>query len=463
METNVTELPDSRVRVEVSVDAPDLDTRVRQTAGQMGSEMKMDGFRAGKVPPEMVLQRLGREAVLTQAIEGSLGGWYERAMLEAGVTPVGDPKLEMSELPEQGEPLSFAIEVAVRPAAVLGEYKGLEVGRAETDVPKDAVEAELERLREGFAKLNPVDRAGADGDVLLIDYVGEIDGEPFEGGTAKDYLLELGGGRVLPELEQALKGATPGEERQATVVFPDDYQGEDVAGKTAEFTVDVREVREKELPELDDDFAAEASEFDTLEELRGQIEAQIAEYIESQTADRFREAALDAAVANATVELSDEIVAARAAEMWERVERRLRQQGMDPDAYLQMQGKARDELIGEAKPDASRALKREAVLEAVADAEAIEISEEEMLDALQIPPGHEDHDHPEPAEALAELRSSGRDGLLREDLRMRRALEAISESAVPIPLEQAQAREDIWTPEKEQPEQKGSLWTPGSD
>ena len=150
------------------------------------------------------------------------------------------------------------------------------------------------------------------------------------------------------------------------------------------------------------------------------MSAKIADMLEEQTAERFRESALDAAVANAKVEIPDDVVKARALEMWERVERRLRQQGMDPNAYLQMQGKSREEIVSEATPDASRALKREAVLAAVADAEQIEVSEEDMLDALQIPPGHEDHGHPEPAEALAELRSSGRDGMLRDDLRMRR-------------------------------------------
>jgi trigger factor len=154
-------------------------------------------------------------------------------------------------------------------------------------------------------------------------------------------------------------------------------------------------------------------------------------------------------------------VMARAEEMWARVERRLAQQGMDPAAYLQMQGKTREELIAEAKPDASRALKREAVLEAVAEAEGIEIGEEELLEALQVPPGHEDHGHPEPAEALAELRKTGRDELLTEDLRMRRALDLLAEEAKPIPMEQAEAREEIWTPEKER-EEKGGLWTPGS-
>src|SRR5581483_4134539 len=168
-------------------------------------------------------------------------------------------------------------------------------------------------------RLNPVDREGQAGDVLLIDYEGRIDGEPFEGGAAKDYLLELGEGRVLPELEQGLEGAKPGEQRQVTVNFPDDYPGEEVAGKSAEFTVDVKEVREKELPELNDDFAAEASEFETLEELREHISGQIREILERQIAERFRESALDAAVANATVELPEPVVKARAEEMWARV------------------------------------------------------------------------------------------------------------------------------------------------
>ncbi|MGZ5358955.1 MAG: trigger factor [Solirubrobacterales bacterium] len=460
MQTNVTELPDSRARVEVSVEAAEVEKRLKATAAKLGGEMKIPGFRKGKVPAEMVLQRLGRQTVLTETLESSLGDWYERAMAESGVNAVGDPKLDLSEFPDAGEPLEFAIEVAVRPPAELGEYKGLEVGRAETSVPDEAVEEELGRLREGFARLNPVERAAGEGDVALIDYEGTIDGEPFEGGAAKDYLLEIGTGRVLPEFEEAVKGASGGETREATVNFPDDYQGEEVAGKTALFRIEVREVREKELPELDDDFAAEASEFETLDELREAIRGRMEEYMEEQTRERFREAALDAAVANATVEIPDEIVKARADEMWERVERRLRQQGMEPNAYLQMQGKTREEIVEEARPDASRALKREAVLEAVAEAEAIEISQEDMLDALQIPPGHEDHGHPEPADALKEIRDSGRENMLKQDLRMRKALDVVSESAKPIPLEQAEAREAIWTPEKE-PEEKRELWTPG--
>ena len=462
METTVKELPDSRVRVDVDVDPEDVEGSINRTARQLGQDMKLPGFRKGKVPPEMVVQRLGREAVLTQALESSLGGWYERAMLDSGVNPVGDPKLDLSDLPDEGKPLKFSIEVAVRPRAELGEYTGLEVGREEPEVPEEAIDTEINRLREGFARLNPVDREAKDGDVVLIDYEGKIDGEPFEGGSAKDYLLELGEGRVLPELEKALVGAKAGDRRQATVPFPDDYPAEEVAGKSAEFDVTVKEVREKELPELNDEFAAEASEFDTLAELREHIAGQIREILERQIAERFQQAALDVAVANARVELPEPVVDARAAEMWRRVERSLQQQGVDPENYLQIQGKTRDEMIKDARPDAEQALKREAVLEAVAEAEAIEITEEDMLEALQIPPGHEDHGHPEPEDALKDIRESGREEVLKEDLGMRRALELIAEQASPIPLEQAQAREEIWTPEKER-EEKGGLWTPGSE
>src|SRR5918994_1319898 len=223
METTVKELPDSRVRVDVDVDPKDVEGSIARTARQLGQDMKLPGFRKGKVPPEMVVQRLGRETVLTQALESSLGDWYERAMVDSGVNPVGDPKLDLSDLPEQGEPLRFSIEVAVRPKAELGEYKGLEVGRDEPEVPDEAVETELDRLREGFARLNPVDREAKEGDVALIDYEGKIGGDPCEGGAARVSLLGRGEARVLPEREKALEGGKAGETRQTTVPFPDDY------------------------------------------------------------------------------------------------------------------------------------------------------------------------------------------------------------------------------------------------
>jgi trigger factor len=462
MQTTVSELPNSRLRVEVEVEPDDVEGRIKGAAARLGQEMKVPGFRQGKVPPEIVLQRLGRQAVLSDALGSSLPDWYERAMRDAEVNPVGDPEFDLDELPEEGEPLSFSIEVAVRPEATISGWKGLEVGRVEPEVPAEAVEAELERLRHGFAKLNPVDREAAQGDVLLIDYQGKVDGEPFEDGERRDYLLELGAGRVLPELEAALAGAKAGESKEVAVTFPDDYPPEALRGKEASFAIEVKEVREKELPELNDEFASEASEFDTIAELSDFIGTKIKEALERQAEERFRADALDAAAQKVKMDLPDSVVTARAQEMWRRLERSLAERGIDPNAYAQAQGKSREELVAEVKPDAEKSLKREAALEAVADAEGIEVSEEEMLEALAPPPGHEDHGHPEPADALEEVRRAGGEGMLREDLRMRRALDRIATEAKPIPVAQAEAREKIWTPEKER-EEKGALWTPGSE
>jgi trigger factor len=460
MQTTVTELPDSRARVEVEVPAKDMDRGTQRAARAMAREMRMPGFRKGKAPPSLVIQRLGYGAVLEEAIRDSLPEWYERALLASGISPVGDPSIEIVSAPEEeGEPLSFKFEVGVRPKAKLGDYKGMEVGRADTEVPDDIIEREIERIRESFARLEPVDRAGTEGDALLVDFEGSIDGEPFEGGKANDYLLQLGGGQLIEGFEAQLTGARGGEEREVKVTFPADYQAEHLAGKDAVFAVSVKEVREKVLPEVDDDFASEASEFDTVEELRADIREKLAEAVGQRIEQDFRIAAIDAAVAKATVELPDELATARAAERWERVERQIASRGMDPNAYLQMQGKTRDEVIAEAKPDAEQELKREAVLTAIAEAEGIEVSDEEMVEAL----AHTaEHERTTPEKLLERLRENGRDAMVSEDIRVRKAIDLVAESAKPIAIGQAEAREKLWTPEKER-EAAGDLWTPGSD
>jgi trigger factor len=456
MRTTVTELGDSRVRVEVDIEPDALERRLDRAARRLGSEMRVPGFRKGKVPPQLVIQRVGREAVLEQALQDSLPEWYERALLEAGITPVGDPELKLPSLPDAGEELSFSIEVAIRPKAELGQYKGLEVGRAEVDVPEEAVQAELDRLREGFASLNPVDRAARAGDLALIDYSGTVDGEPFEGSEAVDLMVELGTESMLPEFDRALQGRSGGDVVEVEVRFPDDHRPEHLAGKRARFQVTVKEVREKELPELDDEFTAEASEFETLDELRDEIRARIAAALQDRVEAEFREAAVDAAADGARIELPKEPVHARAHEMWERLERSLTARGVNPQTYLQMQGKAREEMITELESDAERALRREATLAAVAEAEGIDVTEQEMLEALRPGEGEET-----PENLLERLRASGRDAILHEDLRLRKAVDLIAESAKPIPKEQAIAREKLWTPEKERAEgERPGLWTP---
>jgi trigger factor len=459
MQTSLAELPDSRVRVEAEIPAEDVAKATSRAARAMAKEMRLPGFREGKAPPSLVIQRLGFGPVLEEAIREALPEWYERALLESRVNPIGDPSIEMLATPEsEGEPLKFKFEVGVRPAAKLGEYKGLEVGRKEAEVPDDVVETEIERVCESFARLEPVEREAAGGDSLLIDFEGLIDGTAFEGGKAEDYLLALGSGSLIEGFEEQLSGAKPGDERKVEVTFPEDYQAEHLAGKAAVFNVKVKEVREKVLPELDDDFASDASEFETLEELRADVREKVGEALGSRAEEDFRIAAVDAAVDAATVEVPAELVTARATERWERMERQLAQGGMDPNAFLQMQGKTREELIEESKPDAARELKREAVVTAIAAAEEIEVSDEELVEALE---HSAEHERTTPQKLLARLRENGRDAMVVEDIRARKAIELVAEAAVPIPLEQAEAREQIWTPEKER-EKAGDLWTPES-
>jgi trigger factor len=453
--TQVSELPESRVRVEVGVPADDVERRLERAARTLARDMRVPGFRKGKVPPAMVLQRVGREAVLEQALRDSLPEWYERVLLETGITPVGDPKLDVPELPDEGKDLEFSIEVAIRPKARLGDYRGLEVGRAEPEAPDEAVQAELDRLREGFASLTTVDRPAAAGDLVLLDYDGTVDGEPFDGSTARDLMVEVGRETLLAEFDQALSGVSAGDEVTVEVEFPADHDDERLAGKRARFAVAVKEVREKDLPDLDDEFAAEASEFETLEALREEIASRIRAALERRADAEFREAAVDAAAERAEIELPKEVVHGRAHEMWERLERSLTERGVSPEAYARMQGKDRHELVEGLEPDAERALRREAVLEAIAEAEGIEVSDQDLLGALG--PGDGD-DAPE--RLLQRLRESGRDSLLREELRLRKAADLVAEAAKPIPLERAAARDKLWTPEKERDEKAG-LWTPG--
>jgi trigger factor len=469
MKTEVTELPDSRVRIAVGVEPEAVDKRVERAARELAGEMRVPGFRKGKVPPQLVIQRVGREAVVEQALRDSLAEWYERALLDAGITPIGDPKLDVGDLPDEGQGLEFSIEVGVRPNAELGDWAGLEVGRAEPDVPEDAIQAELDRLREAFGSLTPVDRPAASGDAVVIDYTGTIDGEPFEGSEARDFVVELGREGLMEEFNEGLTGASAGHELTVEVTFPDDHQPVELAGKSASFAVTVKEVREKQLPELNDEFASDASEFETLDELREHLRGQLREALEHRAEDDFRTAAVDAAAEHAKIDLPNDLVHARAHEMWDRIERSLAARGVDPAAYARMQGKSREELVTDAEDDARRALRREATLNAIAEAEGIEVSDDELVEALGPGEGKE-----APEKLLARLRETGRDSLLRDEVRLRKAADLVVEHAKPIPLERAAARDAIWTPEKagregdegegESPstQKPGELWTPGS-
>ncbi|MGH2968176.1 MAG: trigger factor, partial [Solirubrobacteraceae bacterium] len=349
--TSVTELPESRVRVEAEVPAAEVEKRIAQAARALARNLRVPGFRAGKAPPPVVIKRVGREAVLDEAVRESIGGWYAAAIDAAQVVPVGEPDLDLSTLPGEGEPLRFSIEIGVRPKAQLGEYKGLDVGRREPDVSDGAIAGELDRLRDRSAKLETVDRPAQRGDFVVMDFAGSVDGTPFAGGEGRDQLVELGSGRLVPGFEEQLEGAGAGEERTVEITFPDEYGASELAGQEARFAVQVKEVKAKELPELDDELAAEAG-FDALDELREDIRGRLSEAESSQIEAEFREAALDSAVANAAVEVPDTLIEARSRELWDQMHHSLSHQGISKEAYLRISGREEDEVVEAGKEDA---------------------------------------------------------------------------------------------------------------
>ena len=473
LKTTVTELPQSRVRLQVEVPAGEIEERLERKASQLGRELKLPGFRRGKVPAPLVIQRVGRDAVLEQAVRDTLSSWYSDAIATSGIVPIGDPRVDLGELPPQGQALEFSIEIGVLPKAELGDYRQLEVGRREAEVADELIEREVEAMRERLARLETAERAAAEGDYVVVDYVGSLledaDGQqrkrPFEGGEGRDQLIELGGGRLIPGFEEGLIGARGGETRELHVTFPDDYGAAEVAGREASFEVTVKEVKVKELPQLDDDFAVDAG-FDDLGELRQDIARRLHEHEEAQIEAEFRQAALDAAVANARIEVPAELVKARAQEMWERMLHSLSHRGLSREAYLQIVGKPEQEILAETEPEAEQALRREAVITAVVAAEQIEPSEDELLAALAPVAEREGADA---QKLILDLRAAGRLEEVREDLAARQAIELIADSAVAIPLAQAQAREQLWTPAKaaatsdagvEQESAPARLWTP---
>jgi trigger factor len=443
MQTTVTELPESRVRVEAQVPPEEIERSVEQAAKELGKDLRMPGFRRGKVPTPVVIKRFGREAVLDQAVRGALGRWYVQALDDAKIHPVGDPDLDLSDLPGPGEPLTFQFEIGVRPTATLGEYKGLEVGRREPEPDPADIDAELEQLRERSARLETVEEPAARGDFVVMDYAGSIDGEPFDGGEGRDQMVELGTGRLIPGFEEQLEGAAAGQERTVTLSFPDDYGAEHLQGKPAEFAVTVKEVKRKRLPELDDEFALEAGGFDSIDELREDISAKLREAEEGKAEAEYREAVLDAVAAKATITVPDTLIRARATELFERMMHSLSHQGISKEMYLNISGKQEEEIVEEALPDAESALRREAVLAAVIDAEGIEPAEGDVLDALQSTAARE---NTTPEKLRDRLEKNGRLDDLREDLAQRAAVDFLVEHATPIDAGRAAAREKIWTP-----------------
>lgn len=432
---SVSELPESRVKIDVQVSAEEVSKRVDQTARKLGRDFKLPGFRKGKVPPQLVIKQIGRETVLDEAIRETLSRWYVDALGASKIVPVGDPEVDLGDLPAEGESLSFTIEIGVRPVATLGEYKGVDAPRKDAAATDEQIDAEVAQLRERMARLETVERAAGEGDYVVMDYEGSIDGELFEGGAGRDQMVEIGSGQLIPGFEDGLKGASAGDEVKVELTFPEDYQAEHLAGKDAVFAVTVKEIKAKELPELDDEFAETAAGFDTLAELREDIAGKITEAAEQRVENEYREAVLDAVVAGATVEVPDALVTARAKEMWERMLHSLSHQGISREMYMQISGQDEDAVLEQAKPDAEQALRRDAVIAAVVEAEAIEPSDGDVLDVLQASAAQEKM----AVEKLRDkLEQQGRLAEIKDDLAQRQALDFLVEhaNAVPAPADE---------------------------
>ena len=446
VETQVEELGGDRVRLTVEVPSDEVKHAVDHAASDLAGSLKIPGFRKGKVPMPVLLARVGKEKLMSEAVESHIGGWFWNAASSSRIRPVTQPEYGY-ELPSSSEdPFAFTAEVGVQPKADPADWTTLEVPAAEPDVPEELVEHELEALRSSVAELVPVEgRGAADGDALVID----VDGE--DGEAQRDLVVTLGAGRLLPDLEQAIGGMRAGETKEVEYGLPDDER------RTVQVTV--KEVKEPVLPPIDDELARAATEFETLDDLRADIEGRLREQIEDELEGEFRGAAVDALVDASDVQVSEALVEARAGNLLRAFVNGLERRGISVETYIALSGETAEQIQQRLLDEARRSLSRELVLEAVAERLGIDISDDELRAFILEQAELADE---EDAEAVLEqLWHSGRHETLRTDLRLRSALDRVAAEVKRIPVELAQAREKLWTPGQEKPEGAAKLWTPG--
>jgi trigger factor len=447
--TKVEELPESRVRLEVEVPEADVQHALEHAASDLAESLRIPGFRKGKAPVRVVAARVGREALWEEAVRSHLDGWFWNAAATSGVRPVASPEVDVGDgPPEEGETFRFTATVSVVPRPELADWKELEVGVPEADVPEEVLDAELDTLRAGVAELAPVDhRPAGPGDVVVVD----MEGEEI-GATQRDYVLELGSGRLVDEIEAALVGMSAGESKEVEFELADERQ--------ATVSVSLEEVKEKVLPPLDDELATAASEFETLAELRADIEARLREQLEGELELKLRQDAVDALVDGSTFASLEPMVERRTAELAAGFVRSIERRGLSLETYLSMTGQTQEQIVGGLRAEAEQALKRELALDAVAEELGLEVADEE-IEALVRQEAEEAGEDPDTL--LVTARESPGFEQLRGDLRMRKALDEVVAGVKRIPVELARAREKLWTPEKEKAPTEMKIWTPGSE
>jgi trigger factor len=446
MQAQVEELGDNKVRLTVDVPSADVKHAVDHAASDLAESVKIPGFRKGKVPLPVLVQRIGRDRIYAEAVESHIGNWFWNAAAQTRIRPVDQPEYGY-ELPISDEPWQFTATVAVQPKPELPDWSTLEVPAPETDIPDELVEQAVQQLQETAADLSQVDdRTAQPGDVLVLDLVMADD-------ARRNYTVELGSGRLAPELETALVGVATGASASVDIPVSE--------SETSPVDVTLNEIHEKVLPPLDDELARKVSEFETLDALRQNIERDLREQLEAELEGQFRTAAVDALVDAAKVDPGGPLVEMRTRELLNSLARSVERRGLSLDAYLAVSGRTPDQLVETLRAEAARSVARELVLETLAERAGITVPDSEVDELVR--EQVDDNDGDDDFEAtVAQLRETGAYERLREDLRLRAALDRLAGDVKRIPVELAEARESIWTPEKEKPDTSAKLWTPGS-
>ncbi|MBA4548688.1 trigger factor [Thermoactinomyces intermedius] len=369
----------------VETDEQSVQDALDQAFKKVVKQVNVPGFRKGKVPRAIFEKRFGVEVLYQDALDILLPKAYEQAVEETGIVPVDRPEIDIEQL-EKGKSLIFKATVTVKPEVELGEYKGLEVEVDEEQfaVKPEDVEKELERMQKQQGQLEPVEDGTVEkGDRVIIDFEGFVDGEPFEGGKAEQYTLEVGSGTFIPGFEDQLIGMKAGEEKEIQVTFPEEYHVEDLKGKPATFKVKLHEIKRLNLPELDDEFAQDVSEFDTLEELKADIEKNMKEKAEKDKENFIRNELVEKAAQNATVEIPEVMIENETENMLRQFEQRLMYQGLNLETYAQFTGQDQEALKDQFKEDAEKRVRADLVLEAIAKEEQIEVKDEEVEEEIK--------------------------------------------------------------------------------
>ncbi len=426
MSLQVEKLEGNMAKLTIEASAEEFEQAIEKAYQKNKNKLSIPGFRKGKVPRKMIEQMYGKEIFYEDAANIVIPSAYAKAVDECTEEIVSQPTVDIVQA-EAGKPFIFTAEVALKPEVTLGMYKGVEVEKTDVAVTDEEVDAAIDRERENNARTISVeDRAVRDGDMTVIDYEGFVDGESFEGGKDEDYPLTIGSGTFIPGFEEQLIGAELDKEVEVNVTFPEDYQASELAGKPAVFKCIVKEIKEKELPELDDEFASEVSEFDTLAEYREDVKKNLTERKEAEAKAAKEEKVVEAIIADAKMDIPEAMLATQQRSMADDFAQRIRMQGITIDQYFQFTGLTREAFLEQLRPQAEERIKSRLVLEAVAKAENLEASDEEYTAEIKKMAEAYQMDEDKITEMIGEFEQKS----IKEDICIRKALELAVESAV---------------------------------